>query len=500
APVAISRSPRRSGGIAERTVSRWPRRSRQRSPAAEPRAWSTGRGTPPSPVSVTTSTLSPRARSASPRNAATRPSPAGSTLGDEIARRSVRKRRVRSKTSGGSRLSITSASVTRRSADLTLREQEIPEPAPGGPEMAAAGGRDALRRQQPGEQALPAAEPVALAEGEQEGRVGRGRTGRPSIALEPDPEPVDVLARESSFRMPGARAAGRFDLFEDLVLAQVRGDQREAVDLARAVAGVERGPEAAERDAGEPDRLDPSRAGRGDHIVVEPIDDRGLPVIAEMEVDGHGGAGRAARAQAPDEAVRREVLRPVADAGQEDDQAARPRLALERDRRHGHGGRPRARGAAAAEGGESDESRRGEESEARSRERSLELHGSGPPGSCDRVRPLQRESLPMPSPIRISLKTARDYLLGHLGLRAVVDPPGAEGTRAVLRRLRAIQLDPLDPIGTNADLVVQARVDGVRRGEIFTHLLPGHAFEHFAKERCLLPASAFPYYRDRLAE
>jgi uncharacterized protein YcaQ len=30
--------------------------------------------------------------------------------------------------------------------------------------------------------------------------------------------------------------------------------------------------------------------------------------------------------------------------------------------------------------------------------------------------------------------------------------------------------------------------------------MPGHAFEHFAKERCLLPASAFPYYRARLAE
>src|SRR6185295_875935 len=88
--------------------------------------------------------------------------------------------------------------------------------------------------------------------------------------------------------------------------------------------------------------------------------------------------------------------------------------------------------------------------------------GSGPPVSCDRVRPLQRESRPMPSPIRISPEQARDYLLGHLGLRAIVDPPGAEGTRAVLRRLRAIQLDPLDPIGTNADLVVQARVDGVR--------------------------------------
>ena len=67
-------------------------------------------------------------------------------------------------------------------------------------------------------------------------------------------------------------------------------------------------------------------------------------------------------------------------------------------------------------------------------------------------------------------------------------------------QLGAIQLDPLDPMGTNADLVTIARVDGVARGEVYGHLLPGHAFEHFAKERCLLPAAAFPYYREHAAE
>ncbi len=67
--------------------------------------------------------------------------------------------------------------------------------------------------------------------------------------------------------------------------------------------------------------------------------------------------------------------------------------------------------------------------------------------------------------------------------------------RAVLDRLRCIQLDPLDVIGTNADLVVMARTDGVRRGDLWRRLFPRHAFEHFAKERCILPASAFPFYR-----
>ncbi len=72
---------------------------------------------------------------------------------------------------------------------------------------------------------------------------------------------------------------------------------------------------------------------------------------------------------------------------------------------------------------------------------------------------------------------------------------GVRGTRAVLERLRCIQLDPLDVLGTNADLVVMARVDDVARGDVWRHLFPRHAFEHFAKERCILPARAFPYYR-----
>jgi len=89
---------------------------------------------------------------------------------------------------------------------------------------------------------------------------------------------------------------------------------------------------------------------------------------------------------------------------------------------------------------------------------------------------------------------ARRMLVAHLGLAKVVGR-GARGTRKVLERLRCIQLDPLDAIGTNADLVVMARVDDVRRGDVWRHLFPRRAFEHFAKERCILPAHAFAYYR-----
>ena len=89
---------------------------------------------------------------------------------------------------------------------------------------------------------------------------------------------------------------------------------------------------------------------------------------------------------------------------------------------------------------------------------------------------------------------ARRRLVSHLGLTKPIGR-NASGTRKVLERLRCIQLDPLDVIGTNADLVVMARVEGARRGDVWRHLFPRHAFEHFAKERCILPRDAFPYYR-----
>ena len=94
----------------------------------------------------------------------------------------------------------------------------------------------------------------------------------------------------------------------------------------------------------------------------------------------------------------------------------------------------------------------------------------------------------------ITREAARRLLVAHHAL----DRPlgrGARGTRKVLERLRCIQLDPLDMIGTNADLVVMARADEVSRGDVWRHLFPRYAFEQFAKERCILPADAFPYYR-----
>ena len=89
--------------------------------------------------------------------------------------------------------------------------------------------------------------------------------------------------------------------------------------------------------------------------------------------------------------------------------------------------------------------------------------------------------------------------------RWLLHATGLDGPRrpldGLLARRRCIQLDPLDPVGCNADLVAMARTPA-RVGELFDHLWPGgrgQAFEHYAKERCLLTPAAFPAYRALVA-
>jgi uncharacterized protein len=101
--------------------------------------------------------------------------------------------------------------------------------------------------------------------------------------------------------------------------------------------------------------------------------------------------------------------------------------------------------------------------------------------------------------ITLSRPEAARLLVNHVGFGLDGNWEGADAA-AVLRRLRCVQMDPLDPIGTNQDLVVGARVEGVQRHGLYAQMFAAGAFEHFAKERCLLPATAFPYYRERLAD
>jgi uncharacterized protein YcaQ len=104
------------------------------------------------------------------------------------------------------------------------------------------------------------------------------------------------------------------------------------------------------------------------------------------------------------------------------------------------------------------------------------------------------------APTLISAEEARNFLVSHHGLKQMTLPAGKAGVVALLNERRCIQLDPLDVLGTNADVVAMARIDELKRGDVYRAVFPGHAFEHFAKERCLLPASHFPWYQSRATE
>ncbi len=71
--------------------------------------------------------------------------------------------------------------------------------------------------------------------------------------------------------------------------------------------------------------------------------------------------------------------------------------------------------------------------------------------------------------------------------------------RDLLDTLGCIQLDPLDRVGTNADLVAGARLPNVTLGDVYRETA-SYAFEHFAKERCLIAPRFFAHYRTRSVE
>lgn len=90
--------------------------------------------------------------------------------------------------------------------------------------------------------------------------------------------------------------------------------------------------------------------------------------------------------------------------------------------------------------------------------------------------------------MKLSVAEARRVLLATAG-------PADGALSDLLTRCAAVQVDPIDRIGTNADLVTFARTTDGQRGDVYAL----HGFEHFAKEWCRLPPEAFPYYREQAA-
>ena len=64
----------------------------------------------------------------------------------------------------------------------------------------------------------------------------------------------------------------------------------------------------------------------------------------------------------------------------------------------------------------------------------------------------------------ISNEAARSFLVSYQALNGCGSLEGCEGVRGYMRRVRCIQFDPLNVVGRNPDLVLQARVRDYRAG------------------------------------
>ncbi|HEU4742428.1 MAG TPA: crosslink repair DNA glycosylase YcaQ family protein [Meiothermus sp.] len=110
--------------------------------------------------------------------------------------------------------------------------------------------------------------------------------------------------------------------------------------------------------------------------------------------------------------------------------------------------------------------------------------------------------------LSVTASTLRRLILAQQGLLAWRDGKGAfpegipwreqhrgeRGTLEVLRRLEAVQLDPVNVIERNHHLVFVNRVGGYRPEHLEALYPHKHVFEYWAQARCILPIEDWPMF------
>ncbi|GGX68212.1 hypothetical protein GCM10010324_11190 [Streptomyces hiroshimensis] len=97
---------------------------------------------------------------------------------------------------------------------------------------------------------------------------------------------------------------------------------------------------------------------------------------------------------------------------------------------------------------------------------------------------------------RLSADDARRLALRAQGLLGA--PDRRAGTRGVLRRLGAVQLDTISVLARSHELVPYARLGAVGRGTVEAAYWSGdHAFEYWSHAACILPVEEWPLFAFR---
>jgi uncharacterized protein YcaQ len=102
------------------------------------------------------------------------------------------------------------------------------------------------------------------------------------------------------------------------------------------------------------------------------------------------------------------------------------------------------------------------------------------------------------SAIEITKSQARRFLLAHQGLWPPYALQGKPGALDFIRRVNCIQFDPLDIVGRNPELVLQARVEDYRPAILEVLLYQDRLLvDGWDKNMCIYPVEDWPYFSRR---
>jgi uncharacterized protein YcaQ len=100
------------------------------------------------------------------------------------------------------------------------------------------------------------------------------------------------------------------------------------------------------------------------------------------------------------------------------------------------------------------------------------------------------------TPLTLTKQQARRFVLAHQGLWPPRAQSGPSGVMAIIRRLGCIQFDPLDVVGRNPELVLQARVRDFRPEMLDALLYDDRKLvDGWDHNMAIYPVEDWPYFR-----
>lgn len=106
----------------------------------------------------------------------------------------------------------------------------------------------------------------------------------------------------------------------------------------------------------------------------------------------------------------------------------------------------------------------------------------------------------MNHPFTITKAQARRFILKKQGLLGPMVFKGQEGVLAYIHQAGCIQYDPVDACGRNADLVLQSRVKGYKKEQLYALLYESRRLvDYWDKCMSIMPVEDWPYFRRIMA-